>query len=131
MISYGLILIEKIAFIIVGLVALYLSAITYRFSAGAIVLVNIIVGVLTGYIQSVSIQKGTFMSGETVNGIMKEGLAVAIMYTASIVASFIILTSRFGFVETVGILITGSIVVVIINAIIGLLNLKKVLETKK
>ena len=131
MISYGLILIEKIAFIIVGLVALSLSAITYRFSAGAVVLVNIIVGVLTGYIQSVSIQKGTFMSGETVNGIMKEGLAVAIMYTASIVASFIILTSRFGFVETVGILITGSVVVFIINAIIGLLNLKKVLETKK
>ena len=117
-------LLEFVIVQVVAITALYATVITYKLPIVSIVGVNVLLGIITSIIHHYMITNNPspteLMAGLGVRTILEDGLAMLLLGITVLVVTFIILTTRFSLVESIGIVVVQGVVTAIISAILGL-----------
>jgi hypothetical protein len=114
-------LVEGIISTIVSITVLYMAVITYRLPVAGIIGVNVLLGVIIAAIHHyTTTNTKPSVSGLPSGTIIAEGMAIGTIAIASIVATFVILMTRYSFLASLGIVIVQGIVVAVLNSLLGL-----------
>jgi hypothetical protein len=120
----GLMILEFIITTAVSIVVLYTTVIHYKLSISAIIGVNVLVGVLISAIHHFTTTSAatpmSILTGTSNGTIVAEGIAFFAVAIGSLIATFVILMSRFSFLTTIGILIVQGISCALLNVLLGL-----------
>ena len=116
-------LLEFVIVQVVAITVLYATVITYKLPIVSIVGVNVLLGLITSMIHHYMITNNPSLSAVTtklsVSTALGDGLAMLLVGITVLVVTFIILTTRFSLVESIGIVVVQGIVSTIVNMILG------------
>jgi hypothetical protein len=117
-------LLEFVIVQVVAITVLYATVITYKLPIVSIVGVNVLLGLIIGivhhYMMTMNPTPSAIAAGTNFSTILDDALAMFIVGIAVLVVTFIILTTRFSFVESFGIVLVQGIICTVLNAILGL-----------
>jgi hypothetical protein len=98
--------------VIIGILAAYMAAVTYKLSFNGVLGVLILVGLFNSLATSMLTARGSPQS------IMGAGLGVLLVSLVGVILTVVILANRFGFAQGLGLGLVAGLTSAIVNALI-------------